>query len=257
MKAIFLFITLNTIIVCDSFIFSQGIGKQKPYVNKFVHKSSLTDFSDNENDVVKLADKIIDDSYELTGISIDKSISSVTSEQNNATNIEINDKKSLMTTFEFYGDIPPLGFFDPLNIAKSLDETKLKYFRESEIHHGRLAMLSIILLPIIDLLDHDNLAINSLRNSNIYTNFVALLSMAFVENSRMIALYKKPIVDNKLMLNNFFALKEDVQPGKLNPYGKVNINLANKELSNGRLAMIASIGYIVQELTTNSKIFHT
>ena len=34
-----------------------------------------------------------------------------------------------------------------------------------------------------------------------------------------------------------------------------DIDKANKELSNGRLAMIGVLGYMVQELVTNQKIF--
>ena len=44
----------------------------------------------------------------------------------------------------------PLGFFDPLQITQNCDDSTLKYLRESEIHHGRIAMIANLMLPSID-----------------------------------------------------------------------------------------------------------
>ena len=161
----------------------------------------------------------------------------------------ITNSKPITNSFEFYGDIEPLGFFDPLQVTNNCDEKTLKYMREAEIHHGRIAMTAAVLLPLIDHLNPDSLAVNVLSQSGNTINNVALSSMGFFELSRMTSLYKSP-------REGVFKLKDDIQPGQLNPYVKLNTTKANKELSNGRLAMIGVLGYMVQELVTNQKIFH-
>jgi hypothetical protein len=75
----------------------------------------------------------------------------------------IKNNKPSIKSFDFVGDTAPTGFFDPLNLTQNLDESAIKYLRESELHHGRIAMTSIVLLPLIDN-QSDNLAINTISS---------------------------------------------------------------------------------------------
>jgi hypothetical protein len=164
--------------------------------------------------------------------------------------IKTTSIKPKTETFKFYGDIAPLGFFDPLMVTKNLKEKDLKYIREAELHHGRVAMISALILPLLDYVNKDELAVNVLYKSNDMINEACLFSMAMFELSRMVSVYKSP-------REKLFEIRDDVEPGQLNPYFKASKseNISNKELANGRLAMMGVLGYLVQELVTQQKIF--
>ena len=47
-----------------------------------------------------------------------------------------------MTAEDFIGAMPPTGFFDPLGLSAGRSDEEIKLWRESELKHGRLAMLA-------------------------------------------------------------------------------------------------------------------
>lgn len=159
--------------------------------------------------------------------------------------------KPNMKTFKYEGDIAPVNYFDPLGISSNLNEDLTKYTREAELHHGRVAMCSMVLLPLFDILDKEHLAINKLSSLEVTEQLPYLIGMGAYEFARMKSGWKDPFTER----NTWFKVKEDYQPGNIfnlsdKYYGP---ELLNRELSNGRLAMIASIGYISQELATGVK----
>ena len=159
--------------------------------------------------------------------------------------------KQNMKTFKYEGDIAPMNYFDPLGISSNLNEQTTKYIREAELHHGRVAMCSMVILPLLDFLDKEHLAINKLSSLRFEEQLPYLIGMAAFEAARMKSGWKDPFTER----NAWFKLEEEYQPGNIFNLSEkyYQSELLNRELSNGRLAMIASIGYICQELATGAK----
>jgi len=181
------------------------------------------------------------------------------------------------------GVTAPWGFWDPSGFATDdVSEGRLLFFREAEIKHGRVCMLAFVGMAVGENyhpLFGGNIDIPaaghfSLTGGDTFWAFayVQFLFAAFWEECRtslpviegkafhgLKAAARLPIDDNP----EAFAVVGGRIPGDLgfDPLGlkpkneKDLITMQNKELNNGRLAMIAVIGTIAQELVTNEKIF--
>ena len=157
--------------------------------------------------------------------------------------------KPSVTTFKYYGDIEPLGFFDPLKLST---EKNSKYLRETELQHGRIAMLSATLLPLYEIFNPGKLSINYLSDMDFNSQLPFWYCMAILEVGRLLTAYENPFVNG-----SGFTIKSDFQPGNyLNiDNTKIKERRYNTELSNGRLAMLASAHIIGSELITGHSIF--
>ena len=140
-----------------------------------------------------------------------------------------------------------VDLFDQSVVAKDVQPV---FLREAELKHGRLAMVASILLPLSEQFS-DNLGIHFFQD---HPEFVGVsLSFMFVsEFSSMIRGWENPLVKP-------FALKEDYQPGDFGLTFGVNEDSLgeqmDKELNNGRLAMIGILGMMAQELATQQQLF--
>jgi uncharacterized surface protein with fasciclin (FAS1) repeats len=157
----------------------------------------------------------------------------------------------------------PFGFFDPLGLCPQ-DKKSFSKFRESELKHGRVAMLAFAgivageVFPIFFGSEITGPAIYQYQQAeglfNAWSANVIGLTLA-IEGFNIVRGWDSPGTYEGLA-----GLKDDYVNGDLgfDPLGlggKTNKGALTKEINNGRLAMIAVAGIIGQELATGSSIF--
>jgi len=161
------------------------------------------------------------------------------------------------------GVTAPLGFFDPLGLSKNLSEKRVKYFREAELKHGRVAMLAALGFPIAEKFHplfggHIDVPSYAAYQATPLQTFwpVVVLYVGFVEIFSVLT-FDSPFD------GAFWTIKASHTPGDFDfdPLDqkpadpKAYADLQNKELNNGRLAMIAIAGMVAQELATGKALF--
>ena len=163
--------------------------------------------------------------------------------------------KPVVKSFKYEGDIAPLNYFDPLklNSETNFKEDRVKYWREAELQHGRVAMLGAVALPFIEATNNDVLSIDYLSNMDSMMQSPFWASMLVYECVRMSSGWKNPFLQDA----EAFTLKDGYQPGNLFSYdaSKVSETLYNNELSHGRLAMLTCAHIIGSEIFTGKGIF--
>lgn len=147
--------------------------------------------------------------------------------------------------------------FDPLELSIPVPPEEFSRLREAELKHGRWGMISATSIPLLEL--HSRApsihAFDKLP-SEYQTGILALILAG--EFTTMLQGYENPFVNGS---PSAFKVRDDYQPGDMGFHvadgwsDEKFIDYSNKELNNGRLAMIASLGMIVQELVTNAPLF--
>jgi len=172
------------------------------------------------------------------------------------------------------GQTGPMGFFDPAGISANLDAGKILFYREAELKHGRVCMLASLGFLVgenFHPLFGGNIDVPSyiaFQETPLQAFWVAVLvAIGIPELQFSVPTFKSPVSENTEGEEVYkdadaFAIIPDRVPGDLgfDPLGLKPqdeagfLEMQNKELNNGRLAMIAIAGMVAQELVSGEKV---
>jgi len=175
---------------------------------------------------------------------------------------QVKEKESLLA------GITRLGYFDPLGFSTGISGGKLLFYREVELKHGRVAMLAALGILVGENFhplfggDIDVPAYIAFEQTPLENFWPAVVTAIAIPEIFSVFTFENPAEQNVLS-GEYWKMKDDHKPGDLgfDPLGlkpkdpKELKAMQNKELNNGRLAMIAAAGMIAQELATGQKLF--
>jgi len=170
--------------------------------------------------------------------------------------------KEMGNEYGLPGAIAPLGYWDPWGLSTGLGESRMLFFREAEVKHGRVCMASSLGFIVGERFhplfggENDLPSLFSWQDSSLSFFWPAIfIAMAAVEDASQ---GRENTVDSGFERE----LKNGLEPGNigfdplnLRPQGAEEFEeLQNKEILNGRLAMISLFGMIAEELVTKEKL---
>jgi Chlorophyll A-B binding protein len=160
------------------------------------------------------------------------------------------------------GNIAPAGDFDPAGFCAGKSKNEVYRFREAELTHGRVGMLAAAGFLVQEffhpLFSGDNgPAIEQIPQLPPPLWFGMTLAIGVCESLRIQKGWANPYEGKDISGN---LLKEDYYPGDLawDPLGLKPTDPAEfklmqeRELSHGRLGMLAAAGFIAQEAVTGT-----
>jgi hypothetical protein len=173
--------------------------------------------------------------------------------------------KDILTVNNLPGAVAPIGFFDPLGLARKADARTLKRYREAEITHGRVGMLAVVGFLVGEQVAASSVivvrgpAITHL--AQVPFPFWIFLSFA-IANAELIRAQIAFVEPQDVPVDQPGLMRDSYSPGNLG-FDPLNLKPTNpeelqemqtKELQNGRLAMLASVGFMAQELADGKGI---
>lgn len=160
------------------------------------------------------------------------------------------------------GVVAPLGFWDPLNFCGDASEGKIRFYREVENKHGRLAMMATVGILVAESVhpfggDIDVPASVAFQATPLQRFWPAVLMAISIAEVSTVFAFESPFAGER------WTIRSDHVPGdlgfdplSLRPESPEEFKvMQTKELQNGRTAMIAVTGLLGQELATGAKIF--
>jgi len=156
------------------------------------------------------------------------------------------------------GVLPPLNWFDPVGFSTGIEKSKLLYYREAEIKHGRICMSATLGFLVGERYhplyggEIDSPSLFAVTDARIPKEFWAALIIA-AGGVEALSFSKNSGGGN---------LVEGVEPGDIgyDPLGLLPSDpdqleeIQNKEILNGRFAMISLLGMVAEEFVTKQKL---
>jgi len=156
---------------------------------------------------------------------------------------------------EMVGAMPPLGFWDPAGFATDTSAGRIAYFREAEIKHGRVCMLAslgIIVQERYHPLFGGNIdlpAVQAIQSVELTWFWPAVLAISGgVEIVKGLERFEDKKGEGRVLKDGFVPGDLGYDPLGLKDTFSVDEDIEAKELANGRLAMLSTLGIIAQEL---------
>jgi len=159
----------------------------------------------------------------------------------------------------------PFGFFDPLGTTEEKTVEEIMLYREAELAHGRVAMMASLgflvqeaFHPIFAWVDGP--AARQLdqvlsTENGLAAGSVLLSAIFFSEIFRARTGWVEPEVAMRTLREGYMPGDLGFDPLGLKPKDATGFrSMQDKELNNGRLAMIAVAGMCAQELVTGAPI---
>jgi len=165
-------------------------------------------------------------------------------------------KKNVFEPSEQIGAVPPLGYFDPLGLSSEKDKENFRKLRIAEIKHGRVAMMAALGLlgqPFLKWPGFEPVpaGFKALTNGIPAYGPLTNTGAGFLE-----------IVAISGIFELLWSEDDDKEPGDFGDPGGLlgpvfgifgtayDTDMRNKEISNGRFAMIAVLGMFAAEIAT-------
>jgi len=157
----------------------------------------------------------------------------------------------------------PLGFFDPMGYCNDATEGKIRFYREVELKHSRVAMLAAFGFIVGEQFHPlwggavDVPSYIAFQETPLQTFWPAVIFFISVLEVFSVFSFQSPFGGET------WSIRTDYEAGDLG-FDPLNLKPTNptdlaamqtKELNNGRLAMIGIAGMVVQELVSGQKLF--
>jgi len=162
------------------------------------------------------------------------------------------------------------GIFDPFNFATGAPEKIVKRYREAELTHGRVAMLASVGFLVGEAVEGSSFLFDSQITGPAIGHFQQVpapfweslaLCIGIAESYRAQVGWKNP----SALGGTNFELRDEYTPGDIgyDPLGLRPTDpeklegMMNRELNNGRLAMVGILGMVIQEEVNGRGIVDT